>query len=231
MTSNIPNLKDIQNKLYNSILDTGWDTQLRFFIKSGEFTSILEKLYSEVSDGKRFSPPVRDLFKMFNYTPYDEVKVVFLNREPYINPIYNTGLALSHTQKLRSDLRFIALTDELSKRVGDHRVISGDLSHWARQGVLLLNTSLTARVMLENRHEDLWKDFMYVIMEVLNRKTDLIWVSFGPNKYTEAITNENHIKITVPELPNQRKAVWDSGDMFNLINTRLVDKQLMKINW
>jgi uracil-DNA glycosylase len=224
-------IKHIQETMFDYLVNTGWDKQLRFFVKSAEFEDILLHLMNEVSEGKRFTPPVKDLFRMFQITPFEDVRVVFLVKEPYLDPTLNTGLALAHTQKTTTVFPFLAMINELEKTVGNHHIENGDLSHWAKKGVLLFNTSLTSRVQLPNKHIALWKPFTNYVFNCLNSVDDLVWVRFGENDYTELLDNPTHLILTVPELPVERDGVWDSGDVFQEINKFFLTKQKAKIVW
>lgn len=219
-------LKIVQNTLCDKLINTGWYNKLRFFTKSSEFEDILLHLANEASEGRRFTPMIKDIFKPFELTKFNELKVVILCKEPRLNPMLNNGLALSHRGSLKQEYDFQALISG----IGNCSVIDGDLTGWAKQGVLLLNSSLTTRIDRSGAHKKLWGPFISYLFDVLNRENDLIWLTFGRNDYLDLIDNKNHVKLETLEIPNERKTVWN-GLIFHEINKLLTVKGKSEIVW
>ena len=215
----------LREKLFDKLVGTGWDNELRFFIKSQEFDDILFKLMMEVEDGFRFTPALNDIFKPFELCPLDKLKVVFLYQEPYLDPTMNDGLALSNTGINRTiPMEFYRLKEELIKQVPNHTLDEADLSDWASQGVLLLNQSLTARITSPNRHMKFWEPFLNYLMEILSRK-DIIFVFIGNHPFDEVEG------FNLASLPDTYHSKWESNNLFLDINKKLVEKKLSEIIW
>ncbi len=224
-------LKNIRNNLYNRLENTGWQEKLSLLVKSSDFDDILSTLYNEVQDDRRFTPPIKDLFKPFELCKFQDLKVIFVYPEPYPDPTLNDGLAISHTQNVGTELGFFAMINGLIETVGSSSVTTGDLSSWAKQGVLLLNTTFTTMVMNPGQHNEIWKPFTNYLFEVLNKEKDLIWVWFGTSKYHPIINNPTHVKLYASALPTERNIKWNGQIVFKQINNILVDKQKDQIVW
>lgn len=216
---------EIQDKLFDKLVGTGWDKKLRFIVKSSEMEDIILFLQQQKSEERRFTPGLNDIFKCFQSCEFNDLKVVFVNHEPYQNPLLNNGLAISHTGNLIEQYEFKAFYEELHRTVGKNSLLNAELLPWAKQGCLFLNTSLTTRVGYTGRHFKLWQHFINSLLDVLNRKDKLIWVFFGESFYFDVVDNLKHIKIKVPELPNSRGETWQT-DVFNIINSHL-DKKII----
>lgn len=221
----------IQENLFDKLINTGWDHKLRFFIKSSDFYDIILSLHDEKSQGRRFSPPLRDIFRPFQLCTFPKLKVIFVAKEAHTDPTLTNGLAISHNMGLTSQYEFKAFYEELQRTVGNNSLLDGELSAWAKQGVLLLNTTLTTKVGYPNKHELIWRPWANFLFDVLNRQENLVWIFFGESDYWETVDSAGHIKIQVPELPDKRDGVWRSDDLFNKINRILVENKKEKIVW
>ncbi len=224
------NLLYLQNKLSQKLDDTGWESPLRFCVKSSDFYDVLLWLHHEKIEGRRWTPCINDIFKPFQSCPFNSLKVIFVYPEPWLDPTLNNGLALSHNINPYKVTPFRFLFKELGRTVPGHRLDNADLSGWADQGVLLLNTSLTARIGIPNKHNRIWSYFSYYLLERLNREEDLVWVFFGESEFYETIDNDSHVKLQVPALPHDRNGEWET-DIFNKVNEVLEQKNKKKINW
>lgn len=220
-------MKDIQNKLIDKFVNTGWLGKMRFFLESSDFYDLLLSLKMEVEEGHRFTPGLKDVFKPFELTHYNNLKVVFITEGPYQNPLLNSGLALSSLEGIKPPHSLKVLLENCKS----HTIEGNDLTNWAKQGVLLLNGSLTRRIMGSNQ-EKVWVSFNSTLFDVLNRKDDLPIVFFGEGKkYASMLNNSTHLKIYLEELPEYPILEWDSKDMFLKINEFLESKKLLKIIW
>lgn len=218
-------IEEMRQKLFDKLIGTSWDNELRFFVKSSEFDDILLNLMLEVDTGFRFTPVLNDIFKPFELCPYDKVKVVFIYPEPYADPTLNDGLALSNKATDRDiPVIFNRFKEELNAQFPINSIQEADLSSWTSQGVLLLNESLTTRISTPGRHTVIWEPFINYIMDILVRK-DLIFVFIGNHSF------EDVEGIQLAALPNAYNSKWNSNDLFLNINKLLVEKNLSEIIW
>lgn len=161
-------------------------------------SKIQEFLYNELTEiGNDISiyPPKHLVFNAFHLTPPSKLKVVIVGQDPYINEGEAMGLAFSvqSGKKIPPSLRNIF--KKLNKKS-----ISGDLTDWATQGVLLLNTSLTVKAHLSNSHALQWKEITDSMIRYLSDNfTNLIFMLWGGNafKKNEYIDgNKHHVLIS-----------------------------------
>ncbi len=219
----------IQNKLADTITESGWRNKLKSFVMSQDFLNILEELIKYKNEGIRFTPPIKDIFRCFSECPFDKLQVVFLGDSPYAHFTKDDkniadGIAFSHKfigedymKQENRKLRFAA-GDESTKT---------DLSRWANQGVLLLNSSLTTTVTSNKGHLKLWQPFIAFIMDMLNGHDNLIFVFVGNNakNYSELI-DDRHCKLFTP-YPDYN---WDEAK--NSVLFEEIDKNLKTpIQW
>lgn len=220
-------------------MPSGWSVKLRTFIKSSEFDKILETLYKMREDGKRFTPPLKQVFRAFEECPVDKLKVIIIGQDPY--PYFGVadGLAFScsNTGKPQPSLKkiFEAIEHTVYEDFPTHQ--DPDLTRWANQGVLLLNTALTCQVDKVGSHYPVWKDFTTYIMDILNfTDTGLIFVLMGKQAHEfESMIGDHHyiMKTTHPAYASYTKQSWDSENIFNKIN-HIINGQhgpTFKINW
>lgn len=174
--------------------------------------------------------PVREnIFNALKYTNYQDVKVVIIGQDPYINPNEAHGLAFSVPEgiKLPPSLRniFKEIEDDLGIRN-----TCGSLLNWARQGVLLLNATLTVRAGQVGSHRNLgWELFTDEIIRLLNQRTDpIIFLLWGKDAQAKKnlITNHHHFILTAPH-PSPLSAY---GGFFGCRHFSQVNKILTSLN-
>lgn len=235
-------IAQIKEKLINQLKTGGWYIPLRTYINSSEFDELLLALYNEVNvHGRRFTPELKYVFRPFELCPYDSTKVVIINEEgPYREPGVGDGLAwsCSRVESPRFNLRNILEAVQDTVPILDRQLpISTqldekDLTRWARQGVLLLNESLTAQVdtIPIEHHQALWNNFLYLVMDVINDRTDTKIIVLVGNNYnldTEFVRGSHHTVLVRP-LPLRG---WRHSDLFNCINSFLWQDSLEGIKW
>ena len=240
MTESI-NLEEIKLKLIEKLQPSGWATKLRGFIQSSDFEKILNELYKQRSEGKRFTPPLKQVFRAFEECPVDKLKVVMIGQDPYPHFGVADGLAFScsNTGKpqpsLKNIFEAIDLTVNTTKfPLEEH---NSDLTRWANQGVLLLNSALTCQVDKVGSHYSIWQEFIAYVMDILNyTDSGLIFVLMGKQaQELEGLIGEHHhvIKVSHPASAAYTKTTWDCGNLFNACNT-IIEGQNgpeFKINW
>ena len=155
-------LKDIQMKLYEKLVSSGWGGKLKMFLLSDEFYQILSILHNNSQNNKRFTPIIKDMFRAFAECPYNDLKVVIVGQDPYPQAGVADGISFScsYTQKVQPSLRYIFKEIEDSVYPEEGYRWDPDLSRWSKQGVLMLNTALTCEVTKIGSHIDFWKPFI-----------------------------------------------------------------------
>ena len=147
-------------------------------------------------------PDMYDIFNALKYTPYNKAKVLILGQDPYHEPGQAHGLAFSVKKGTEPPPSLKNIYKELSTDVGFVPPLHGELTKWAEQGVLLLNTSLTVRRSQANSHRGKgWEIFTDRVIELLNqRETPMVFMLWGNNAKAKAplITNPRHLVLTAP---------------------------------
>ncbi len=176
---------------WDSILADQW--QMPYFIELSDF---LEKEYSE----NTVYPEKKDIFNALKLTSFEQTKVVIIGQDPYHTFGQAHGLCFSVKEGVSIPPSLRNIFKELKEDVGREITNNGDLTYWAKQGVLMLNTVLTVRQGSPNSHKDKgWERFTDAVIEKLNLKTMpvvfLLWGSHAQQK-AAVITNPIHIKLT-----------------------------------
>jgi uracil-DNA glycosylase len=162
-----------------------WQSLLNNYLQSSDWQSLSEKFAIEYQHyGDAIRPDRERIFNALHLTPVNQVKVVILGQDPYHSPGLAQGLAFSvpkniplQSKKFPSSLRNINKALVL-EGLGSLR--SGDLTHWAKQGVLLLNTALSVRLGEANSHAQLgWKSLVIEIIQKLSQQVNLVWMLWG----------------------------------------------------
>ena len=218
------NLQEIKQKLFNKFAINGWDKVFRSFVFSSDFDDIITKLWDLSNDNKKFTPPLKQVFRAFEECPYNNLQVVIIGQDPYPQLGVADGISFScsNTNKLQPSLRFIL--EEVNRTVYDNEVIIEDLDLkiWSNQGILMLNTALTTEVGNIGSHYDIWRPFTTYLLDWLNiNKSELVYVYMGKKaEEWSSMTDDTNIKYFVkhPASAAYNGSKWDSKDLFNKIN-------------
>ncbi|MPV86308.1 uracil-DNA glycosylase [Ostreibacterium oceani] len=178
-----------------------WSTVLAEAKRSEAFKTVTAFVNTARQQGKTIYPAQSDVFNAFRYTEYTDVKVVILGQDPYHGPNQAHGLAFSvrKNQKIPPSLRNIY--KELCADIGGEMPHHGDLSAWAKQGVLLLNTVLTVEAHRPNSHKNKgWEIFTEAVIKQLNQAPQsivyLLWGSAAEQK--SQLIDKRHTMLKAP---------------------------------
>jgi uracil-DNA glycosylase len=238
MTEQI-NLEEIKLKLVERLQASGWASKLRGFIQSSDFDKILETLYKLREESKRFTPPLKQVFRAFEECPHNKLKVIMIGQDPYPQLGVADGLAFScsNTGKPQPSLKNIFEAVDTIVYDNIRKEYDPDLTRWANQGVLLLNSALTCEIDKVGSHYPIWKEFIAYIMDIINfTDSGLIFVLMGKQaQELEGLIGDHHyiIKVSHPASAAYTKTTWDCGNMFNEINKIIKGQHgpTFKINW
>src|SRR4029079_17480497 len=136
----------------NVKIEESWKEVLGDEFKKPYFKQITEHIKTEKEQGKTIYPPGPLIFNAFKHTPIDNVKVVVLGQDPYHGPGQAMGLSFSVPKGVKPPPSLVNIFKELKQDIGMEIPVHGDLTHWASQGVLLLNAALTVRANEPNSH-------------------------------------------------------------------------------
>ena len=163
-------------------LGGGWDEALAPLFESENYKKIREFLKDEYSHHVVY-PDMYDIYNCFKLTPLADVKAVILGQDPYHNEGQAHGLCFSVKEGVEPPPSLINIFKELKADVGCTIPKSGDLTKWAKQGVLLLNTALTVRAHRANSHKDCgWTWFTDNVIRILSENREhLVFILWGGN--------------------------------------------------
>ena len=210
-------------------------TEILAPIKNTEyFTTLWEKVKEEYQTTKCF-PPKNQIFRAIELTPFDEVKVVIIGQDPYHNDNQANGLCFSVSDKVKAPPSLKNIFKELEDDLGIKKT-SNELEMWAKQGVLLLNATLTVRAHEANSHKDLgWGQFTdFIIKEISDKKENVVfvlWGNFAQKKAGLIDTKKHFIIQSVHPSPLSARKGFLGSRPFSKINQFLEEKGKEPINW
>lgn len=165
-------MKDVQ-------IESGWKEVLRDEFEKPYFSNLREWVRDQYKSSTVF-PPAKLIFNAFDSCPFDKVKVVILGQDPYHGPGQAHGLCFSVSEgvpfppSLQNIFKEIA--DDLQKPIPK----SGNLTHWANQGVLLLNATLTVQKDKAGSHQNKgWEEFTDAAIKILAEKNPILFFYYG----------------------------------------------------
>lgn len=212
-----------------------WDDILKdeftepYYLKLREF---LKKEYST----KRIFPDMYDIYNAFKLTDYNDVKVVILGQDPYHGEGEAHGLSFSVKPGIAIPPSLRNIYKELHDSLGCYIPNNGYLEKWAKQGVLLLNTSLTVIKDSPNSHRNIgWELFTDKVIKLLNeREKPVIFMLWGSNAKSKSmlIDRSRHIVLmSVHPSPLSANRGFFGCNHFNLANEKLVQMGTEPIDW
>jgi uracil-DNA glycosylase len=168
-------------------IEASWKEILKDEFSKSYFQQIVLHLKTEKSQGKVIYPPGPFIFNAFNTTPFDKVTVVILGQDPYHGPGQAHGLCFSVQNGVPPPPSLINIFKELHDDIGIDIPSHGNLTHWAEQGVFLLNASLTVRAGEPMSHSKIgWAEFtnevIKKISELKKHVVFLLWGKFAQEK-------------------------------------------------
>jgi uracil-DNA glycosylase len=168
-------------------IEASWKAVLADEFQKPYFSQIKQHLTEARQAGKTIYPPGPLIFNAFNKTPFDQVKVVIIGQDPYHNPGEAMGLCFSVPKGIKVPPSLVNIYKEIKAELGIEPPNHGDLSHWAEQGVLLLNAMLTVEAKQPGSHQKIgWQTFTDAVIQQISEKKDgvvfLLWGNFARGK-------------------------------------------------
>ena len=216
-------------------LEKGWSRHLKGEFEKPYMVELREFLDKEYGGGKTIYPKKDEIFSAFNYTPLDKVKVVIIGQDPYHGKDQAHGLSFSVKPGVRVPPSLQNIYKELNRDLKLNIPSHGYLVDWAKQGVLLLNATLTVEGGKAGSHQNKgWESFTDFVVDVLNReKENLIFVLWGSyaQKKGENISDKHLVlKSTHPSPFSAHRGFLGCGH-FSKINQQLGRLGEKEINW
>jgi len=161
-------------------IDASWKTQLAAVFATEAFAKLTEFVKSAYKSGPVF-PPGGQIFRAFDLCPLDQVRVVILGQDPYHGPGQANGLCFSVNPGVDLPPSLVNIFQELEADLGRPPHTDRTLEHWAKQGVLLLNSTLTVRSGAPTSHAGKgWEEFTDQVMkEIASRNDPVVFILWG----------------------------------------------------
>ena len=217
------------------IFKNSWEELLKDELNKDYYKNLRQFLIEEYQT-KVIYPNAYDIFNALHYTDYKDVKAVILGQDPYHGPNQAHGLAFSVKPGVRIPPSLTNMYKELKSDLGCKIPNNGYLEKWAKEGVLLLNTSLTVRQAEANSHKKIgWEKFTDHIIELLNDREDpIVFILWGNNAINKEklITNDRHhiIKSVHPSPLSSFRGFFGSKP-FSKTNDFLISIGKEPIDW
>ncbi|MDD4690161.1 MAG: uracil-DNA glycosylase [Eubacteriales bacterium] len=215
--------------------ENSWNELLKEEFDKPYYIKLMETLQSERSSNAVY-PAVCDVFNALKYTDYSDVKVVILGQDPYHEPGQAHGLAFSVNKGVKIPPSLVNIFKEISDDIDCEMPHSGYLEGWAKQGVLLLNATLTVRAHEANSHQKIgWAQFTDSIVKLLNQREEpMVFLLWGANAWRKAqcVTNPKHLILKSPH-PSPLSAYrgFFGCKHFSKTNEFLVSNNIKPIDW
>ncbi|SSC10049.1 Uracil-DNA glycosylase, family 1 [thiotrophic endosymbiont of Bathymodiolus puteoserpentis (Logatchev)] len=213
-----------------------WHPQVNNLLQSKSGENLKAFLQQEKQARKIIFPHSNNWFKAFELTPFNDVKVVILGQDPYHNDGQAHGLSFSVPDGVTIPPSLRNIYIELQSDLGVVPNTSGNLEHWAKQGVLLLNSVLTVEKNSPGSHaQSGWVDFTDGVIDIINaEKQNVVFLLWGAYAYKKAvlIDNNKHLVLTAthPSPFSAHKGFFGCKH-FSKANKHLKMHELKQINW
>ncbi|WP_244782843.1 uracil-DNA glycosylase [Acinetobacter sp. F-1] len=224
-------------KLNKVQLDESWKYGLSEFLLSPKMDQLKAFLVEEKKADKTIYPPNHLIFNALNTTPLDRVKVVILGQDPYHGPNQAHGLSFSVQKGVALPPSLRNIFHELHADVGVERPKHGDLTHWAEQGVLLLNAVLTVEAGQPTSHQKRgWEEFTDQVIDVLNEQREhivfILWGAYAQRK-GQRINQDKHLvlKAAHPSPLAANRGGFFGCKVFSKSNNYLKQHGIEPIDW
>ena len=180
-------------------------------------------------------PKVKDVFKAFELTPLDKLKVVLIGQDPYHKINQAHGLSFSVNNGIKTPPSLVNIYKELKTDLNIPIAEHGNLTHWAKQGVLLLNSTLTVREGQPGSHQKKgWENFTDEIIKYISENTEntvfLLWGNFAKTK-KEIINSSKHLVLEAAHPSPLARGAFFGSKHFSKCNEFLISKGKVPIDW
>ena len=219
----------------NVKIEESWKNVLKTEFEQPYFQSLATFLRKEKENNKTVYPPGSLIFNAFNTTPFDKVKVVILGQDPYHNPGEAMGLSFSVPRGVRTPPSLKNIYKELNEDLGVPIPSHGDLTHWAEQGVFLLNAMLTVERNKPRSHQKIgWQTFTDTVIRRLSDQRQglvfMLWGGFARQK-KQLIDNTKHLVLEAAHPSPLAGGAFFGSRHFSRANEYLKQQGKEPVDW
>ena len=216
-------------------IEQSWKEALAGEFTKPYFESLVNFLREEKAAGKKIFPPGSQIFRAFDLTPVDKVKVVILGQDPYHGPGQAHGLSFSVPTGIPAPPSLKNIFKEIQTDLGVQMSGHPNLESWAQQGVLLLNAVLTVRAGEAASHSRIgWQEFTDAVIKYISDNCEgvvfMLWGNFARGK-AQLIDRSRHVVLEAAHPSPLARGAFFGCRHFSLANEALVASGRTPINW
>ena len=217
------------------IMEDSWKDALSEEFEKEYFERIKQSLLNSRTTGRKVYPPGPLIFNAFNSTPFQKTKVIIVGQDPYHGPGEAMGLCFSVPKGVRVPPSLMNIYKELSTDLNHSIPNHGDLTHWAEQGVFLLNSILTVEHKRPASHRSIgWEQFTNEVIKTLSKKKEglifLLWGRYAQSK-SDLIDQVQHYVLSAPHPSPLARGGFFNCRHFSKTNELLEKRGLEPIDW
>lgn len=216
-------------------LEKSWNTYLSAELEKDYMISLKNFLTGERQDYLVY-PKEEEAFNAFHKTPFNKLKIVLLGQDPYHGEGQAHGLSFSVPKEVKTPPSLINIFKEIENDLNIKNHGKGDLTKWAEQGVLLLNSTLTVRKNMAGSHQNKgWEQFTDKVISTISSKKEgvifLLWGKFAQNKQKLIDKSKHHILMSSHPSPLSSYRGFLGCKHFSECNKILKKENKTEINW
>lgn len=218
-------------------IEHSWKNALKDEFQKPYFEQIVHFLKTEKMAGKTIYPPGPFIFNAFEQTPFDQVKAVIIGQDPYHGPDQAHGLCFSVQDGIKPPPSLVNIYKEIQADIGIKMPLNkGDLTNWAKQGVLLLNAALTVRANEPFSHSKIgWAEFTDAVIKKIDKEKEgivfLLWGKFAQDKQLLIDATRHHVLKAAHPSPFSADKGFFGCKHFSQTNQLLLQQGKDPINW
>lgn len=219
----------------NVKIEESWKNALAAEFDKDYFIKLTDFVRAEYMSGHPVFPAPKNIFAAFDLCPLDDVKVVIIGQDPYHEPGQAHGLCFSVLPPTPVPPSLVNIYKEIESDLGRKSVTNGELTHWARQGVLLLNATLTVRAHAAASHTGRgWEQFTDAVIRAVSARDNIVymlWGSYAQRKAEFVDANKNLILKSVHPSPLSAHRGFFGNHHFSRANEYLIAHGKTPIEW
>jgi len=216
-------------------IEQSWKENLKEEFASDRFKGLVNFVVNEYKTKKVYPAP-QNIFRAFDSCPFDKTQVVILGQDPYHGPGQANGLCFAVNDDVKSPPSLVNIYKEIEQDIGVKMADSGDLEKWAKQGVLMLNATLTVLARQAGSHQKKgWEEFTDAVIKRISDEKEavvfLLWGRYAQNKGA-VIDREKHLVLEAPHpSPFSAHSGFFGCGHFSKTNDYLIATGRAPIDW
>ena len=229
------NLSNTEKKKVDVKIESSWKVKLSDEFNKDYFSILKNFINEERKSGFKIYPTGNKIFAAFDLTPFNQIKVVILGQDPYHGIEQANGLCFSVNDGIRTPPSLVNIYKELETDLGIPMASTGNLEPWARQGVMLLNATLTVRESQAGSHQHKgWEEFTDAVIRKISTDAEgvvfLLWGRYAHEKEL-LIDAAKHLVLKAAHPSPLARGAFFGCRHFSIANSYLLSKGKTPVNW